>query len=227
MTPRRPRGEAGFTLIELLVGMVIGIATLLIAFQVLDRSIASQATVTKRTDASQRARQAMDLMTRQLRSQVCPGATGSSMLAASSTAVSFVADLGDGSELPERHVLTYDPSAQRITEQDYAGRGTATAVTFAATPMRTATLLDGVTPDGTTPIFRFFAYTSATPPTPTLPLPAPLTSTDLARAALILISFRVGPAPGTRDAATATTTQDQVVLRSASPYSSTPTPTCA
>ena len=53
----------------------IGMIVLLGAFMLLDRSFSASGQVADRADALQRGRQAMELMTRQLRSQVCLGKT--------------------------------------------------------------------------------------------------------------------------------------------------------
>ena len=55
--------------------MVIGMIVLMAAFMVLDRTITASGQVADRSEALQRGRQAMELVTRQLRSQVCVGTT--------------------------------------------------------------------------------------------------------------------------------------------------------
>src|SRR4051812_36170964 len=105
------RSEDGFTIVELLTAMVIGIVVLFAALTVLDTSISVTGRVTSRVDALQRGRTAMDLMIRDLRSQVCvgiltnasTGATGTddSLIGGSDTSVDFYTDLGDGSKLTD------------------------------------------------------------------------------------------------------------------------------
>ena len=95
--PARLRDERGFTLIELLVAMVIGMIVLIAAFMVLDRTISASGQVADRSEALQRGRQAMELITRQLRSQVCVGTT-KPIVSGTDTSVSFYADLSDGSD---------------------------------------------------------------------------------------------------------------------------------
>jgi type II secretion system protein J len=75
MRPRRiaPRSEDGFTLVELLVALLIGTVVLMGAFTVLDSTASVTGTVARRVDSLQRGRTALDLMTRDLRSQVCVG----------------------------------------------------------------------------------------------------------------------------------------------------------
>jgi prepilin-type N-terminal cleavage/methylation domain-containing protein len=75
-------GERGFTLVEMLVAMSIGVVILLAAFTLLDRSFTTSAQIADRQEGLQRGRQAMELITRQLRSQVCGGAAGHHLLRA-------------------------------------------------------------------------------------------------------------------------------------------------
>ena len=67
----RLRSQAGFTLPELIVAMAIGMATVLAVYAVLDTSIKQSNDIAGRVNATQRGRIAMDIITRQLRSQVC------------------------------------------------------------------------------------------------------------------------------------------------------------
>ena len=78
------------------------------------------------------------------------------------------------------------PTAKTITERTWAGVGLAGS-TF-PTMTRSRQLLSDVTRRGrarTPPIFRYYAYNTATPPRPDAPLPTPLSATDLARVAKI------------------------------------------
>ena len=68
---RRASDERGFTIIELMVAMSVGMVVLLAAFMLLDRSFTASGQIADRQEALQRGRQAMELITRQLRSQVC------------------------------------------------------------------------------------------------------------------------------------------------------------
>ena len=64
--------ERGFTLPELLIAMAIGLIVLLAAFMLLDRAVSARPG-RRPPGRLQRGRLAMELITRQLRSQVCLG----------------------------------------------------------------------------------------------------------------------------------------------------------
>ena len=88
------------TLPEVLVTMVIALVLSLATFALVDVTIRRTGEISSRVDGVQRGRVAMDLMTRQLRSQVCLGASAPasrSIVAGSATSVTFYAELGDPS----------------------------------------------------------------------------------------------------------------------------------
>ena len=69
----RLNSERGMTLPEVLVTMTIALVLSLATFALVDMTIRRTGEITARVDGVQRGRVAMDLMTRQLRSQVCLG----------------------------------------------------------------------------------------------------------------------------------------------------------
>ena len=90
------------TLTEVLVTLVISMALSLATFSLVDVTIRRRGEISARADGVQRGRLAMDLMTRQLRSQVCLGASAPvsrSIVAGSANSVTFYAELGDPSTL--------------------------------------------------------------------------------------------------------------------------------
>jgi prepilin-type N-terminal cleavage/methylation domain-containing protein len=225
------RREDGFTLIELLAALAIGTVVLLAAFGLLDSAVGLQGRVAERVDAIQRARQTMDIVTRDLRSQVCPDPLTPALISASDRSVDFYVDLGDGSATSplERRTITFDPVANQLTEAVYVATGTPGAWTFPTSPTRTDTLLTNVVQDGATAVFRYYTFdTSLTPATPTLELtggPA-LTANDRARVVRIAVDFltRGSSAPSTTDQAAAL--QDDVYLRAADPNDNSPVTQC-
>jgi prepilin-type N-terminal cleavage/methylation domain-containing protein len=190
----RPRisDERGFSLPELLVAMAIGMVVLLASFMVLDRSFTASGQIADRTEALQRGRLAMNLITRQLRSQVCVGTTVP-VVAGTNTSVTFYADLSDGSTPIKRRTLDFDPVTKTITESVVTGAGTYPALTFTTAP-KTVPLLTKVEQitDGTTarPIFRYYGYVAGTTTGALEQLAAPLSSANLKRVALIKVGFR-------------------------------------
>lgn len=219
--------QAGFTTVELLVAMVIGLVTTLAGFQALDSFAAINATVTKRSDNAQRARQSMDSAVRALRSQVCLGPAATGLLAGTPSSIDFVTDLSDGTVAPERRVLSYDATTRRLRDARYAGTRTATSLTFAASPTTYGPELEKVEPDGALPLFGYWAYDTADPPRPTLALPTPLSDADRGRVSRITVSMRVGPATGERDRNTGETLRDEILLRSVDPSDPVPLPLCS
>jgi len=191
---RRPRisDERGFSLPELLVAMFIGLIVLMASFMLLDRSFSASGQVADRSEALQRGRQAMDLITRQLRSQVCLGNTVP-MVAGSALSVTFYADMSDGSTPIKKRTLTYDTITDTITESVIPGAGTYPALTFTGaattTPLLTKVeqILDGNTPR---PIFRYYGYKVGGLPGELEPLSAPLSAASLSRVALIKVGLR-------------------------------------
>jgi prepilin-type N-terminal cleavage/methylation domain-containing protein len=191
---RRPRisDERGFSLPELLVAMFIGLIVLMASFMLLDRSFSASGQVADRSEALQRGRQAMDLITRQLRSQVCLGNTVP-MVAGSALSVTFYADMSDGSTPIKKRTLTYDTTTDTITESVIPGAGTYPALTFTGaattTPLLTKVeqILDGSTPR---PIFRYYGYKVGGLPGELEPLSAPLSAASLSRVALIKVGLR-------------------------------------
>ena len=137
MIRRRLSDERGFTLVELLVAMTIGMMVLMAAFMLLDRTFVASGQVADRTEALQRGRQAMALITRQLRSQVCIGTTNPPIVGGSNaSSVSFYADLSDGSVNAKQRTLTLDPPRPaRITESVRRRSRDLSDLTFAGTPV--------------------------------------------------------------------------------------------
>ncbi len=219
--------QAGFTLIELLVAMSIGLVVLLAAFKALDTFSVANATITTRTDNTQRARLEMDGLVRALRSQACLGPGVPGLIAASATSVSFATDLGDGTTPPQKRTVTYDATARRLTEQRYAGITPATTPsTFSSTATRGPTLT-GVDPGTGTAVFTYYAYdTTQSPPQPTLDLGTTVSAANLLRVARIKVSFRVGPAAGKVDRTTGAVLEDEVLVRSVDPSDPIPLPRC-
>jgi prepilin-type N-terminal cleavage/methylation domain-containing protein len=230
----RPRlsDERGFTLTELLTAMLIGMVVLLAAFMVLDRSFSASGQIADRSDALQRGRQAMDLMTRQLRSQVCLGKTNAPIVAGSDTSVSFYGDLSDGTTNVQQRTLTWDSTTKKITQSVITGAGTYPDLTFTGTATTRELLtnveriMDGSTPR---PIFRYYAYVTGTTDG-TLdpnPLPTPLGTANLSRVAVIKIGFRTFPFKSLTNDANSVVLEDDVYARVAIPTSPEDGPLCA
>jgi prepilin-type N-terminal cleavage/methylation domain-containing protein len=224
--------ERGFSLPELLVAMFIGMIILLAAFMLLDRSFSASGQIADRSEALQRGRQAMELITRQLRSQVCVGDT-TPIVSATDSSISFYADMTDGTPANpiKQRTLSYSSTTDTITETVTPSTGTYPTLTFAggaSTPLLTKVkqILEN---NGTTlrPIFRYYGYQTGTTNGTLVPLtPTPLSATDLKRVALIKVGFRsfaMRPISNDKDS---TVLEDDVYTRTAVPTELQGAPEC-
>jgi hypothetical protein len=235
----RLRDESGFSLPELLTALIIGMVVLIATLEVLDNTISVGSGVNRRVDALQRGRTALEVITRDLRSQVCvgiddPAAAGGSssqpsLIAATDDSVDFYVDLGDGSTArpPERRTIVFNPGTQTIDERIYRPTGGGGNYVFPSTPTSTRTLLTDVAQDGSTPIFRYYAFDTQTPRTPSVLLPASsgLSSADMARTARTAIVFKALSDNGSSTGAASL--HDDVYRRAVDPNKTILTPECA
>ncbi len=231
---RRPRlrDERGFTLVELLTAISIGLLILFAAFAVLDRTISASGQIADRSEALQRGRQAMQLITRQLRSQVCVG-TATPIVSGSDLSISFYGDLTDGTPANpiKQRTLSYSAATDTITETVTPSAGTYPALTFTGTPTSTPLLTKVkqiLENNGTTlrPIFRYYGYQTGTTNGTLVQLTAPLSATNLKRVALIKVGFRsfaVRPISNDNDS---TVLEDDVYTRTAVPTQLQGAPEC-
>lgn len=225
---RLRREEGGFTLVELLVACIVGTIVLLATFMMLDTSVVQTGKVTDRVDRTQRARTAMERITRNLRSQVCPVAGVPAIIAAQDYSVKFYAFMGSGQLVPDQVEIAWDTNTNSIVQRTWTGTTPEPNTTFAATP-KTSTLLTDVRPTFVSgqsgprgPVFRYYLGGSATP------LTTPLSAANLN--AMSKVDIRFMTYPQNRNAAgTSTTLQSEVFSRTSDPnaLSGTTAPECA
>jgi prepilin-type N-terminal cleavage/methylation domain-containing protein len=246
----RLRADRGFTLVEMLIAMVIAMVVSLASFSLIEVVMRRTGEITSRVETTQRARGAMDDMTRELRSQVCvlrsdPTllTTARSVYAATPTSVTFFADLADESvktatpvqPIPALRTLTL--SGTKITDtirpgvNDTANLG---AVTYAsATGETTRTVLTDVALIPGVALFRYYQYntpTDGTAPSPTdelVPSGAGLTEAQLLSVARISIGYRVTPTGKAAGARGSTVLQDDITVRTVDPNTANPDPSCS
>ncbi|MEA2232645.1 MAG: hypothetical protein QOD83_2461 [Solirubrobacteraceae bacterium] len=219
-------GEEGYSVVEIVIGIALALILLFAALAVLERAFRVNSELAERVDATQRGRQAMDLMTRPLRSAVCPDPFTASLIGGTDTQVSFFADLSDGSQPPAIHTLVFDPVHQTISDVRSNGTGMQPNTTWPSTPTSVHVLLSDVVATAGVPVFRFNAFDSATPPRPTVVLATPLSAGDVPTASRITISFTVRPTGRKQTTGLATNMQDEIDLRSADPNQPRPAPQC-
>ena len=161
----RLRGDAGFTLPELLTTVWIACVIMLAAFALVDFVMKRTAEAEQRVEATQRGRTGMDLLTRELRSQVCLNSNTPPIVEGTNTSITFYTDLANStaSSLPERHTLTYNPGTPTGTISETIEKPNATnPVTWQAPTTRV--LISGITADGATPIFRYRGFDNTLTP---------------------------------------------------------------
>jgi hypothetical protein len=193
------RSESGQTLPELMMATVIGLVVVFAAFMMLESSVTQGNRIGQREDASQRGRLAMELITRELRSQVCVTASQPSITNGTNTSVSFTDDLSGNVNPPMLRTITYVPppvttptGPGKIVEQQFPGDVMPPSTQFPTTPTRTVTLLDRVVPIPGVPVFQYFAFAGgATPGVSSTPLTTPLSDTDQGQAVDIRVSVLV------------------------------------
>jgi len=228
--------SGGFSLMELIWAMGLGMIILLAAFTVIDRSFMANKTVSDREDALQRGRQALELITRQLRSQVClqtspaqlPITTGQDQSITfftylgdptGATVANGQRDSGTNQVYPEQHTITY--ASNKITESD--AKVTSIAPLTIASAYRTTVLATNVVLPNSK-LFQYYAG-SASGGVSTTPLTTPLSATDAASVVQIGVNYKVLPTKITDTAnPQATTFTDSVFFRSVSPEDTTNQP---
>jgi type II secretory pathway pseudopilin PulG len=220
--------EEGFTLTELLVAMLVGIIVLMAAFLLIDRATSVSNEISDRQDAVQRGRHAMELLTRQIRSQVCLGNATEPITFGDPNRVTFYADLSDGSKNVERRTIEYDPATKMITEKIYPGSGIYPTLTFPATPAKTDTILTKaeLVTSPATPFLRYYAYDPNGGPGAMRELPTPLSATDAPLVVMVKVAFVAMPErtiPRNRDS---TTFYNDIYVRLANPTVPTQGPRC-
>lgn len=223
--------QGGFTIVELLVASTLGIIILGSATMITIGAGRHNNEVANRTDATQRGRLAMERMQRLIRSQVCTSAVDAPVTDARRDSITFTADLSDGTRPVERHTFTYDAGNFRLTDARWLGSGS--PVTFPGAA-RTEVLATDVVRQGTSPIFRYYAYPNPLPssgvvepsvelvPTATGSLP----TDTLVRIARVDITFATRGATRSTQKIRAAQT-NQVFVRLADPDSGSADPSCA
>jgi prepilin-type N-terminal cleavage/methylation domain-containing protein len=185
--------ERGFTLVELLAALVVGSIVLFAGFGLLDTAVRLQARSVDSLDATDRGRVAIDQVSQSLASRLCLGGVPS-LVDARDDRVEFYSsaarESGPVSIVVQRRRLSVTSTS--IREEIWTGSPPLAPPELppasTTTPATTRTVVSGVRPIGSTPIFRYFAYTG-TPARPTLALPTPLSAGDLSRVALIDVGF--------------------------------------
>jgi len=251
---RRLRAEErGFTLIEMLTAMSIGVIVSFAIFSLVEVTMKRSADIGNRVDTTQRARTAMDQITRQLRSQVCTQRGDGSQMrtidAASPTSISVYTDFSGETKnasgqlpAPDLRKLTFETATRALTESVTKGARVSTssvAVNYDTTKAVTRRVATNVAatayadaPTNTKPIiFRYFRYPASGSgiQQPTEEIAAgqnrALTASELTDVARIDFDYRV--LTSQNKSAGSTALENSIYVRTGNPYDSTsPGPTC-
>jgi hypothetical protein len=226
---RRLRDEAGMTIMEVLTAATVGMIVLLAMFALLDGTVRSNTNVMRKTDAMQRGRLAMDVLTQELRSQVCLENQADTAVREGATAdmVEFYSDFseGDGQEPSTKRRLWFDPETGDIkTALFMATQQVPTADDFTDDPammhMRLENAARRLADDGTEmPFLQYYAYEwVGDPPRPeaTERLATPLSALDARRVARIDINF-VSQPTGVEDRKKGVDLSDRIMARHSDP----------
>jgi hypothetical protein len=244
----RLREETGTTLMEVMTALTVGFVVLTGIFAMLESAVRLNTGVISRTDAMQRGRLAMDVITQELRSQVCLNNLDNPAVVdgATENSVTFYSDFSDaeGDKPPEKRTLTFDPATGDITttvyratvpeprtEEDFALAGKNLRLENAAQQVVPDTPDDPDALEDEVPFLRYYAYQQVgnpPHPEPTLPLDPGDTGLDpaeAARVARIEIAFVSRPT-GARNSDKGVNLSDQIMARHSDPNLSVPDPRC-
>jgi hypothetical protein len=231
----RLRQEAGMTLMELMTAISIGMVVLLGMFALLDSSVRMNTNVMSKTDAMQRGRIALDVLTQELRSQVClSNLAGPAIVPDVTTAntVEFYSDFseGDGTVAPTKRKLSYDPGTGKVTTAIYyadPGVLEPRSDQFSDAPSETLLRLEnaGLQRDAggnPIPFLKYYAYEwkdvgdGTKRPMATLPLIPPIDANEARRVARIDVSIVAKPI-GSHSPTKGVDLTDQIMARHSDP----------
>jgi hypothetical protein len=237
---RRLRDEAGMTVMELAMAMTVGLIVLTGVFTMLDSSVRLNTGVMSKTDAMQRGRLAMDVITQELRSQVCLNNLNNPAIVASKAtkdSVTFYSDFSsaDGDKAPEKRALAFDRATGNITTLIYRStKLKPLPADFPLSPAATQLRLENAelardAANQEVPFLRYYAYRwvgdRPVADDPLVPGANGLTAAQAARVARVDISFISRPI-GATDGKKGVRLDDQIMVRHADPNLSVPDPKC-
>jgi Tfp pilus assembly protein PilW len=226
---RAARDESGQTLMELMIGMVIGLVVLGAAYTILIAATPLAAHTHDRVDAYQRGRLALDVISSELRSQVClPGAIPAIIPTTSTNnEIWFYSNTGDDAEAPQRRRIYLSGTA--IKEDLWKGTFNAAGnVTFQVNPTTSRTLVSPVVlvSAPATPLFSYWGFDANLPAAVNQPIGVPVSATDAQKVVQVDISYVARPTKATAASPRDTTFQQSVFFRTADPTDPAKGPKC-
>lgn len=210
------RREDGITLIELLVVCLVGFVVLSAAAGLVDASGRSSARVSDEVEVAQRARLAMERVTRELRSQVCLDAATPPIADGQEASITFYNQIdGNPDFRPKRQRISYSSASRgSIVQESWPSTSTGPPWTFAAAPT-VRTLLTDVGRLSSQPIFRYYSFDGAGELTTPLDstLAAPIATNSTARVVRVDVSFEALPTSGYTEQSRRSGLRSSVYLR--------------
>lgn len=231
----RLRNEDGFTLMEVIVAMTVGLVLLGSTLTLLEGTVRLNTGVLAKTDAMQRGRQAMDIITQQLRSQVCFDInTSAIVLGSDENSVTFYSDFTEDAQpaikrtirITTRGILSerFNPPVPKpnpFTPASYPGSPTSSNLLLENARLQ----IDPITKQAI-PFLKYYAYRQVGDVLKAdLELSPPLDASEAARAARVEISYASLPT-GSTDTKKAVGLFDEVVARHSDPNLAVPDPKC-
>jgi prepilin-type N-terminal cleavage/methylation domain-containing protein len=187
----RLRRQDGFTLPELMVGLTIGMVVVLAAFTLVDRTILLNDDVTNRVDSSQRGRLAMEQITRQIRSQVCPEPGTPAMVAGTPYSITFHSYTGNVDYDPATQTNRFEPIQQQIAWDTNTNSISRTDLSINDTRVM---LSDVIPPKGDSrPVFEYYGWNAAGGVDYANPIATPLTAGTIDDVVMVRIAYTVLP----------------------------------
>jgi len=148
--------QGGFTLPELITAMGLGMVVLLAAAFLLDNSVSKSNQIADRQEANQRGRIAMELISRDVRSQVCLK-DQSPVTIGEDQRIAFYASLSTNPDTADLRTIRYDTTTKKIIEDVVAGAGTFPDLTFTSAATRVMSFCIGKTYACTPPLSVAFS----------------------------------------------------------------------
>ena len=224
----RFRNQDGFTVMEMLMAVTVGFVVLTATLGLLDSSVRLNVGLMSKTDAMQRARLGMDMVTQDLRSQVCLDYDNAAVISGTDNEITFYGDFTESGTRPVKRRLAFDPTKGTITSYAYANNTAPLPLKpadFPTSPTRTNLVLEAVqnqfnlTLNQTVPFFTYYANRKDPADgiyKPNEKLTTPLSVDDIKRVARIEVAFVARPT-GAKDAKRAVNLSDQIMVRHLDP----------
>jgi Prokaryotic N-terminal methylation motif len=224
---RAARNESGQTLVELMIGMVIGLVVLGAAFMILDAATPLAARTQDRIDAYQRGRLTMDVISSELRSQVClPGAIPAIIpVNSNQNEIWFYSNTGDDAQAPQRRRIYLAGNAimEDLWKGTFAANG---SVTFQVDPTSTRTLISPVALVPGADLFSYWGFDANLPAAVNQPIGIPVSATNAQKVVQVDVSFVARPTRSTAASRRDSTFQQSVFFRTADPTDPAKGPKC-